>query len=173
MKKKYFLFLIFQLSIISFAQTKVDEFLTVKFPCKVIKKDTVFSKNQILAYYCSDMSFSLQRIVTESIQDNLKSLNEYYLGTENGFTKSIAEKGFIKQSTKIFKIDKYIGLQVSYVDSKTSSKVIECRFIVLNKYLYTFIYFNKTNFNEKNKNEFLNSIKIDLSKKPQQLSSKK
>ena len=167
MKKTYLFFIFFQFSIISFGQTKVDNFLTVKFPCKVVKKDTVFSNTRILAYYCNDASHSLQRILADNTQNNYNGLKEFYLGTEKGFSKSIAEKGYTLQSSEIFKIDKYFGLQATYYDSKKSSKVLECRFIVLNEYLYTLIYFNK-NFDEKNKNDFLNSMKIDLAKKPKQ-----
>lgn len=178
MKKKYLLFIIFQLSITSFGQTKIDEFLTVKFPCNIVKKDTFFSNIRVLTYYCSDKSdsYSLQRILVDSIQDDLnslpsdlKSLNKFYLGNEKGFTKSMVANGFRLQNSREFKVDKYLGLHVSYFDPRKRSKAIESRFIILNEYLYSLTYINNTNFNEGNKDEFLNSMTIDLTKKPEQM----
>lgn len=177
MKKTYLLLLIFQFSIASFGQTKVDEFLKVKFPCDVIKKDTLISNINVLNYYCENNGeiYSLQRIIVDSIQDglnslpsDLESLKKFYIGAEKGFTESMSKNGFKLYNSKEFAIDKYLGLQASYSNPNTNSKVIESRFILLNEYMYSIMYMSNTSFNETNKNNFLNSLKINTSKNPQQ-----
>lgn len=177
MKKTFLLLILFQLSIATFGQTKVDEFLMVKFPCGVVENDTLISNINVLNYYCEDNGeiYSVQRIIVDSIQNDLnslpsdlESLRKFYVGAEKGFTESMSKNGFKLYNSKEFTIDKYLGLQASYSDPNTDSKVIESRFVLLNEHMYSIMYMSSTSFNETNKNAFLNSVKIDTSKNTRQ-----
>ncbi|MBE0393649.1 hypothetical protein HNQ02_003374 [Flavobacterium sp. 7E] len=172
MKQNYLFLILFLLSITSSGQTKIDDLLSIKFPCEPEKKDTTISNIRFLSFNCD--SYSLQRILIDSLSNDLNklpsdlnTLKEFYLGTEKGFTKSMQANGYRLQNSSQFKAGNYLGQTVSYYGEQ--SKVIECRFLVLNEYLYTLTYLNQISFNEKDKNEFFNSIVVNSSKKPKQM----
>jgi hypothetical protein len=77
--------------------------------------------------------------------------------------------GYTLSNSSEFKRDKYIYFKASFNHSKNlNKKAVEANFLILNEQTYIITYFNNIDFNEKNKDDFMNSIKIESSLKPSQ-----
>lgn len=177
MKKMFLPLLVFLATFATFGQTKIDEIITINFPCKTEKKESNINNINILTYSGTDQEdiYTLQRIIIDSIKNDynnlpsdLESLKKFYSGVNKGFTKGMTKAGYKLKESKDFQIDNYNGLQTNYISNESKLKVIECRFILLDEYLYSIMYVNATEFSELKKNNFLNSITINKAKKPSQ-----
>lgn len=178
MKKVLILCLTILLSLNVIGQTKVDEFVSINIPGNVIKLDTIvqnytvlnyYSKNDTEAYFVQRVEIDSKESELNSLPFDLKTLRKTYRDILRGQMRRMKEAGFEFRDSTEFKIDKYIAYNITYNDPQTETKNAETNVILLNENAYVSTYVNRTNFNEKNKNEFLNSIKIDSNNKPRQM----
>ena len=85
--------------------------------------------------------------------------------------KAMRKKNFIfKDSTEI-EINDFIGYKLTYQDEHSGNQNAESILLLINGINYIATYSKVNEFNEANKSNFLNSIKIDLTEKPKQIST--
>jgi hypothetical protein len=159
-------------------QTKVDECISINIPGDVIKLDTIVKKISLLQYYSKNETeaYMIQRLEIDSkeselnsLPSDLKSLRKTYHEILRGQIRSMKEAGFEFRDSTEFKIDKYFAYNIAYHRPESGTQNAESNIIMLNENAYISTYINRTDFNETNKNEFLNSIKIDSINNPRQM----
>lgn len=179
MKKIHFQFLILFFSLSLQAQTKLDQFVSADMPGDhKIKLDTIINGFHLNAVFSTINNEHYQLLKsnigdpksgTKQLNTDKKLLRQEYTKFIQGFTKSMEANGFSLSSLTEFKIDKYIYYKGIFNNVKEANKkVVEVNFLILNSDGYAFLYMNTVDFNETNKNNFLDSIKIDPTFNPTQ-----
>lgn len=172
--KKIFLLLIL-LSNTIYSQTKIDKFVSIQFPGKVVKLDTIVKGLRVENFISQtgNETFIVQKTILDSIGNDLnslpsdlKSLKKTYRGSIQGYSNSLKAMNLQIADSSQFMIDKFLCYNV--VSKNENNKNAESNFLVLNEYLYIISYFNLVDFNEKSKSNFLTSIKIDSKLNPSQ-----
>jgi len=178
--KKIILTLCFTISftISIFGQTEVDEYVSINIPGNVIKLDTIAQRLHVLNFHSENETetYLIQRIEIDSKESelnglpyDLNSLKKTYQDIIRGQLKGMEKTDFsFKDSTEI-KIDKFIGYKIRYNNSDTGMQNAESNILILNEYAYVAIYVNGTDFNDINKNKFLNSLKVNEANNPRQM----
>ncbi|WP_438426218.1 hypothetical protein [Aquimarina macrocephali] len=168
--------LLFTFSI--YGQTKVDEYISINIPGNVSKLDTIaqglyilnfHSENETEAYLIQRMKIDSKQSELNNLPSDKKSLKESYKAITRGQIKKMEKAGFHLRDSTEFKIDDFIGYKVSYNDSETGIQNAETNTLILEEFFYVATYINGTNFNKKNKNEYLNSLKINYANGPRQM----
>ena len=157
-------------------QTKIDELVSVTFPSNPKKLDTVVENMTLTSYVFTSQkqNFQLQRIVfkndndTSNYPNDTKGLQEFYKKTISESVEKIKPNGFILRDSLSSFIGNYVIYKVRFYSIKTKKDVCEMVYLYLNKNLYTINYFSVNNFDEKIKNNFFATIKINSQKKPLQ-----
>jgi hypothetical protein len=178
MNKTIIFFLLIIVSVSVNAQTKIDELININLPGTVTKLDTIikdvpvknfFSKINNETYLIQKIKLDEKENELNSLPSDIESLKKSYNECIKGYTKSMKVSGYTFSNSSEFKRDKYLYYRASFNDSnELSKKVVEVNFLILNEHTYTITYFNNIDFNEKNKDDFMNSIKIETSLKPSQ-----
>lgn len=178
MKKAYLISLIFILSISVHAQTKIDELVLINIPGEVSKLDTIVQNYSIKNFvsHIDNATYLVQKLKIDDGDDDLndlpsntESLRKSYNDCIKGFAITMKEGGYIFSNSSEFKRDDYIFFKASFSNAEElNKKVVESNFLILNENAYVLSYFNNVDFNEKNKEDFMNSIKIASSLKPSQ-----
>ncbi len=178
MNKTIISFLLIILSISVKGQTKIDELININFPGNVTKIDTIvgnisvenfFSQINNETYIVQKTQLGEKENELNSLPSDIESLRKSYNDFIKGSTTSMKASGYTFSNSSEFKRDKYIFFKASFNDSKElNKKVFEVNYLILNEHSYMLTYFNNVDFNEKNKDDFMNSIKIESSLKPSQ-----
>lgn len=168
-------FLLCLLSVTTYSQTKIDKFVSVNIPGKVEKLDTVI-KNLKVENFISEVgneNFFIQKTIFDStsiefnsLPSDLKSLKKTYKDCIKSFFEPMEAANIHFADSSQIKIDQYLAYRVS--GKNGNIKVVESILLILNEHLYVITYFNSVDFNENNKNSFLESAKIDSTLKPSQ-----
>ena len=172
--------LILLLSTSLFSQKKIDSIFSIQFPTKPEKYDFSEKNESGTAFYSNNEndSFVVMRLITDNGETefeknlpNLKSLKKAYEKMVDVQIKAMRKKNFIfKDSTEI-EINDFIGYKLTYQDEHSGNQNAESILLLINGINYIATYSKVNEFNEANKSNFLNSIKIDLTEKPKQIST--
>lgn len=160
-------------------QTKIDQFVSVNIPGNLIKVDTLINNTPFLQYYSTNglESYLIQRIQMDSKESKLNnlpsdliSLKKMYQEFTKGQIESMNRAGFALESSTEFKIGQYIAYKIKFKNLESGVQNGESNVLLLNENAYVATYLNKENFNDGNKNTFLNSLTI--SSNPKQMTGK-
>jgi hypothetical protein len=179
MKKYTFtLFLLFIFSNCILAQTKIDKNISIKIPEKVQKLDTISNNTSVLAYYSKNENDSYiimkeSKILRENeknvLDEDLKSLQKKYDQIISSQIDAMSKNGFVfKDSTQV-KINNLIGYNLIYKGIDSGNKSAESKVLYINGSTYIITYSKVKNFNEVNKNNFFNSLRITNSDELKQI----
>jgi hypothetical protein len=172
-KNTLILLLILLFSISLFSQTKIDETIAIEMPGNVKKFDTIASNVSLTSYYSNNEndSYAVFRIAILSdgnelhnLPEDLKSLNKTYHQIMADQINSMSRKRFVFKDSLEIKIKNYIGYRLIYKDENSENQNAESIVLLLNGISYVITYSKVDSFNEKNKNKFLNSLRINKSK---------
>lgn len=162
----------------TYGQTKVDEYISINIPENVSKLDTIaqgiavlnfHSENDTEAYLIQRMEIDSKKSELNNLPSDKKSLIEAYQDIIHGQLSSMEKAGFSLRDSTEFKIDKFIGYKISFNNPETGTQNAESNILILNEFFYVATYVNRTDFNKKNKNEYLSSLKINYINKPRQM----
>ena len=164
-----------------FGQTKVDLIFSIEFPNEPEKmKISEGAENGIVFYSNSEKeSFVAMSLISENSKREFKNDLLSPEGLKSAYEKMIAvqinamrKKTFIfKDSTEI-EIKGFKGYKVTYQDENSKKQIAESVLLLINGINFIATYSKVNEFNEENKNKFLNSITIDTSKEPKQVAEK-
>jgi hypothetical protein len=179
MKKYTFtLFLLFIFSNCVLAQTKIDKNISIKIPEKVQKLDTISNNTSVLAYYSKNENDSyiimkesknLRENEKNVLDEDLKSLQKKYDQIISSQIDAMSKNGFVfKDSTQV-KINNLIGYNLIYKGIDSGNKSAESKVLYINGSTYIITYSKVKNFNEVNKNNFFNSLRITNSDELKQI----
>ena len=170
--------LLLLLSTSIFGQTRIDSVFSIQFPSNPERYDFSEKNEKGTAFYSNNEndSFVAMRMIkidgeTELKKNfpNLKSLNKTYVEFVDIQINAMKKKNFIfKDSTKI-KINDFIGYKITYQDEISGNQNAESILLLIDGINFVATYSKINEFNEKNKNKFFNSIKIDTSNDPKQV----
>jgi hypothetical protein len=134
------------------------------------------------AYYLNNEndSFVVMRLVvdnkhTEYEKDfpNRKSLKKAYKKMIDVQIKAMSKKSFVFKDSAEITINDFIGYKITYQEEHSENQNAESILLLINGINYIATYSKVNVFNELNKSKFLNSIKIDLTEKPEQIAINK
>ena len=166
------LILLFSTSI--FGQTRIDSIFSIQFPTNPEKYDFSEKNEKGTGFYSNNEndSFVVMRMINvkgEKNLPNLKGLKRAYEKMVDVQIKAMRKKNFIfKDSTEI-KIHDFIGYKITYQDEHSGNQNAESILLLINGINFVATYSKVNEFNEDNKNKFLNSIKIDTTNNPKQV----
>lgn len=161
-----------------FAQTKIDSIFSIEFPTKPEAFKFSEKNEKGTAFYSNNEndSFVVMRIIKDNGEaefknnlPNLKGLKSAYKKMVAVQIKAMRKKSFIfKDSTEI-KINGFTGYKITYQDENSGNQNAESILLLINGINFIATYSKINEFNEVNKNKFLNSITIDTSKELKQI----
>ena len=166
----------------AFGQTTIDNTLSIEFPGKVdtsiIEESNIVAKTW--AYNTAKESYVLLRMALLENGVEFKTnppdsgkLFEIYSHDVTNQIASMKRKGFVfKDSTRI-NVQNYIGYKLRYVDGDSAIQNAESILLFLNGIRYAIIYSKVSEFNERNKDNFLSSVRISDSQSVQQIEESK
>tara|TARA_R110002167_G_scaffold365960_1_gene592223 strand:- start:71 stop:712 length:642 start_codon:yes stop_codon:yes gene_type:complete len=164
-----------------FGQTKIDSIFSIEFPNEPEKmKISEGAENGIVFYSNSEKeSFIAMSLISENGEREFKNDLPSPEGLKSAYEKMIAvqikamrKKTFLfKDSTKIA-IKGFKGYKLTYEDENSKKQIAESVLFLINGINFIATYSKVNEFNEENKNKFLNSITIDTSKEPKQVAEK-
>lgn len=160
-------------------QHEIDSLISISIPSnEVFIIDTIANNIKLHQIYntIGKSTFVGQRtqdlnIINENLSTlphNLESLKTFYNQVIKGITRTTPFK--LKSKKFIFEDDFY-QCKLKLVDS-TNKKIYESQLILLNQYCYNITYLNQFDFNENEKEIFINSIKINKTIKTTQYKGK-
>ncbi|MES2650913.1 MAG: hypothetical protein V4663_04195 [Bacteroidota bacterium] len=166
--------IIFSLSL--FAQTRIDSNISINIPGEV--KTQNFNETSVIlkAFYANDKTNSYavfrQSFLSEDKEINnlppdLDSLKRIYNQTIASQIRSMNKKGFIFKDSVEIHLGKFVAYKLKYTDLNSSTQNAESIILCLNGINYVFTYGKVDSFVNKNKDDFLKSLKIDGS--PEQI----
>uniref|UniRef100_UPI004049531C hypothetical protein n=2 Tax=Gelidibacter sp. TaxID=2018083 RepID=UPI004049531C len=177
MKARLLLILLFY-SFLLFAQTPIDDYISIKFPEKPKSLDTILLGEKIKTYYVNDniTSLGILKLKIDESEDvitklpyDFESLKKTYAIMMKGHKRKMIDSGYILQDSLEIEIDGFLAYKLSYSDSKTKIKNSEFIILLLNEYMYLASYISHSNYNADIKDAFLNSIQIDKKHNPSQI----
>jgi hypothetical protein len=164
-----------------FGQTKIDSIFSIEFPTTPKKMKISEGAERGVAFYSNNEndSFVVMSLINENGERDFKNSLPSPEGLKSTYEKMIAiqikamrKKTFIfKDSTKI-KINGFKGYKLTYQDENSKKQIAESVLLLINGINFIATYSKVNEFNEENRNKFLNSIKIDTSKEPKQVVEK-
>ena len=178
MNKRIIFFLFIVVTISVNGQTKIDELINIHLPGNVTKLDTIIKDVSVKNFFSqiNNETYLIQKTQLDEKENELnglpsdiEGLRKSYNGCIKGFANSMKVNGYALSNSSEFKRDGYVYFKASFINSKElKKKVVEANFLILNEHAYIITYINNIDFNEKNKDDFMNSIKIEQSLKPSQ-----
>jgi hypothetical protein len=81
----------------------------------------------------------------------------------------MTESGYIFNDSLEIKVDGFLAYKLMFSDAETNQRNSEFIILLLNEYIYLVSYISHLDYNSKVKDSFLNSLRINTSKKPTQL----
>lgn len=175
--KKIYLLLLYIIALPSLkaqeGKTQIDEFVSVNLPGKIVTTDTIIDgiqtiqKHSVLGnavFFITKMKIGSQT----TMPYDEESLYEVYRGGANGFIYGLRRRNFTILDSARVEIGNFKAYHIkAQADGKQTA---ESKLIVLGDWMYMINYINVVDFNEKDKDELLNSIKIS-SNSPEQYSA--
>lgn len=148
----------------------LDSIISIEMPYEVYKLDTIASGIKMYQLYSHSehSTFLVQKMPLEEEKQNDAlsklpydeiSLKNYYNDIIKGIETSIPYK---LESKKSIENVTFKGYQLRFIDSLNLPKY-EVKLYILNKHLYSFFYTSIEHFEQKDKDTFLNSIRINTS----------
>jgi hypothetical protein len=144
-----------------------DSIISIDMPGNVNVIDTTMNGEKLYHLFSTikNSVFITQKMLLEEtdFDKNLsklpyddKSLEKTYAELITGISKAIPSK--LKSMNKVLK-DNFKGYNLVFVDS-LMKPIIDYNLYILDKYMYSIVYLNANDFNEIEKNKFINSITI-------------
>lgn len=141
----------------------VDSIISISMPNEVFEMDTTLKGVRIyqMSAHTGDATFVVQKgLIQEDatlLPHDLESLEEDYIELIDGMAKSMP---FNLTSKKLTSRETFKGYHLESRDS-LGNFVFEGEIYLLNKHLYSFFYSSLENFDKSEKDQFLNSLKIN------------
>ena len=164
-----------------FAQTKIDSIFSIEFPTTPEKLKISEGAEKGIVFYSNNEndSFVVMSLINENGENDFEKNLPSPEGLKSAYEKMIAaqikamrKKTFIfKDSTEI-KIKGFRGYRLTYQDENSKKQIAESVLLLINGINFIATYSKVNEYNEENKNKFLNSITIDTSKEPKQVVEK-
>ena len=164
-----------------FAQTKIDSIFSIEFPTTPEKLKISEGAEKEIVFYSNNEndSFVVMSLINENGENDFEKNLPSPEGLKSAYEKMIAaqikamrKKTFIfKDSTEI-KIKGFRGYRLTYQDENSKKQIAESVLLLINGINFIATYSKVNEYNEENKNKFLNSITIDTSKEPKQVAEK-
>ena len=170
-----FFYLLILLSISINGQTKIDKFVSIEFPGEVEKFDTAYKGRKIenFMFQRGSETFMVEKTIFDSTSNDLnslpsdkESLRKFYRGSIKGMFIAMKTENIYFADLSQIMIDEYLCYKAN--GKSKNKKVVESIFLFLNEDLYVISYLNLVDFDEKDKEGFLKSLKIDSSLSPSQ-----
>ncbi|MCD8455268.1 hypothetical protein PJW08_09305 [Tenacibaculum finnmarkense] len=164
-----------------FGQTKIDSIFSIEFQNEPEKmKISEGAENGIVFYSNSEKeSFVAMSLISENGERDFKNDLPNAEGLKSAYEKMIAvqikamrKKMFIFKDSSEVEIKGYKGYKLTYQDENSKKRIAESVLFLINGINFIATYSKVNEFNEENKNKFLNSITIDTSKEPKQVAEK-
>lgn len=168
------------LSLSIWGQTAIDDLVSIDFPGEVTVSDTIVGNYRMLEFssVIGEELYILRRVTDQSGAvskssgpSDLKSLRYANLSFIKGLAIQFKQFGINAEPSKEIMIDTYYAYNTRYVDNISGNQVAESNLILLDGNFYAVIYFNRSDFDSTLKDQFFNSLKINSSKHPTQISS--
>jgi hypothetical protein len=164
-----------------FAQTKIDSIFSIEFPTTPEKLKISEGAEKEIVFYSNNEndSFVVMSLINENGENDFEKNLPSPEGLKSAYEKMIAvqikamrKKTFIfKDSTEI-EIKGFRGYRLTYQDENSKKQIAESVLLLINGINFIATYSKVNEYNEENKNKFLNSITIDTSKEPKQVAEK-
>lgn len=160
-----------------YGQTKVDDLVSIEFPGTVLRNDTTQYKPKVLKVYTKkgDELYLLQRLAIYREEDlkrlpaSAKQLDDFYKEILAGLIKGMERNGYLFRDSTQIKQGGFKAYSLTYEDLKSGKQCAESKVILLNKSIYSATYASREHFDFFNKDNFLSSLTIDMTKNPQQI----
>lgn len=137
----------------------------IQLPLEPFVLDTIVSGMEMRILYSNTFtaSFQVQRIKldvqNEGPMASKKDLSEFYRGFVNSYNPPYgALKNVEPMETQGFE-----GRKITGKDIESNNPSTEQQTLVINEYVYSFVYTNPTDFNKEERDAFFNSIQLKLS----------
>jgi hypothetical protein len=176
---KCLVFIIFVLNKTTYAQTKIDDVISIKFPGKVELFEQKEKDTYVRGYNFNSKkeSFIFVRSVPvkgdgSELKVPSKSFNKLiskYKYTSKLLIEGFEKKTFIFSDSLLVSYEGFKAYKLIFKDKAKDKKMVESVMIDLNGVLYYGIYVMLTEFNEGRKNDFFNSLKINNPKNQKQI----
>jgi hypothetical protein len=171
--------LIILLSTSIFGQTKIDSIFSIEFPTKPERYEFSEKNEKGITFYSNNendsfIAMSLIKLDGESKfknnLPNLRTLKKAYEKMIETQINAMRKKTFVFKDTSQIIINDFIGYKITYQDEHSKNQNAESILLLIDGINFIATYSKVNEFNENNKNTFFNSLKIDSSKKPKQIS---
>ena len=162
---KIFILLIFLKPILSISQMKIDDNISIKFPGKIEKFDTIASGVSLKTFYYNTTDESY--VVIRTQLDNLEypssetELKKYYKTLSKTYIEKFQQKGLALKDSSFVNIDKLLVLKLKLKDKDSQSQNGESLILFADKTLYVFVYSKVLKYDEAHKLSFLKSISFN------------
>ena len=171
---RYCLFILFIFySLFTFGQTPIDGNISIKFPGQVKTFEDVDSitsvKARLKALYFNSEKESYIVFKTTLLKDGQEltslpadraALADIYQHQIEGQIVPMRKKGFAFVDSTQIKVKGYVAYKLKYLDVKSGSQGAESLLLFLNGARYIITYSKVTTYNERNKDDFFNSLQI-------------
>lgn len=144
---------------------KIDDNISIKFPGKIEKFDTITSGVSLKTFYYNTTDESY--VVIRSQMDNLEypssetELKKYYKTLSKTYVEKFQQKGLVLKDSSFVNIDELLVLKLKLKDKDSQSQNGESIILFADKTLYVFVYSKVLKYDEKHKLSFLNSISFN------------
>lgn len=163
--KKIFILLIFLKPILSISQMKIDDNISIKFPGKIEKYDTISSGVSLKTFYynTTDESYVVIRTQLDNLEypSNETELKKYYKTLSKIYIEKFQQKGLALKDSSFVNIDKLLVLKLKLKDKDSQSQNGESLILFADKTLYVFVYSKVLKYDETHKSSFLQSISFN------------
>ncbi|NHM08347.1 hypothetical protein G4D82_14050 [Flavobacterium sp. CYK-4] len=162
---KILILLILLKPVLSISQIKFDDNVSIEFPGKIEKFDTIADGVSIKTFYHNTAEDSYAAIRTEL--DNLEypssetELKKYYRTLSKTYIEKFHQKGLILKDSSFVNINKLLFMKLILKDNDSENQNGESLILFADKTLYVFVYSKVLKYNERNKSTFLQSISFN------------
>ena len=162
---KIFILLIFLKPILSFSQMKIDDNISIKFPGKIEKFDTIANGVSLKTFYhnTTDESYVVFRTQLDNLEypSSETELKKYYKTLSKTYIEKFQKKGLSLKDSSFVNINKLLVLKLNLKDNNSQSPNGESLILFANKTFYVFVYSKVLKYNEAHKLSFLKSISFN------------
>lgn len=144
---------------------KIDDNISIKFPGKIERFDTIASGVSLKTFYYNTTDESY--VVIRTQLDNLEypssetELKKYYKTLSKTYIEKFQKKGLALKDSSFININELLVLKLKLKDIDSQSQNGESLILFADKTLYVFVYSKVLKYDEANKSSFLKSISFN------------
>lgn len=144
---------------------KIDDNISIKFPGKIEKFDTIANGVSLKTFYhnTTDESYVVFRTQLDNLEypSSETELKKYYKTLSKTYIEKFQKKGLSLKDSSFVNINKWLVLKLNLKDNNSQSPNGESLILFANKTFYVFVYSKVLKYNEAHKLSFLKSISFN------------